>query len=624
MSVLALPDRPASSSSAFRTWAPLLFCMGLLFSVSIGTSGCIRPVDVDAGSQTCSTSADCPGTQLCQDNICAEPTGCDLDGDCPDGQRCIENGRCRANVQCIVDDDCCPAGEACTSACDNYQCTGDQCQSGDAQDCFVGCHRGTAQCEAGLWLSCNAAPIEAEICGDGVDNDCENGIDDGCEECSAGQTQVCDLGCGPGNQGCDAAGKWTTCDAPSDCLCEAGQTQSRTCGSCGLTESTCEEGVFVDGECVGEGICAAGSSDSQDCGNCGVQNRDCSDECGFGEWSACVEPLSACTPDEEERRGCGTCGGQTRTCDSTCGWSDWGVCDENAGCSPGEIQTQVCGNCGQRTSTCNASCEWDDFGSCFAEGQCTPQAVESEECGDCGERSRTCSDTCNWTGFSTCSGEGPCSPNDVDIEGCGPEHANGDPNNNGICQQGDRERTCGATCQWEAFGSCVDAVYEATEICGNGVDEDCDTFDNILPDLYEPNNDCASAHSLGTDPALILYPTYDNIQDRDDFFKLYADDNLGDESISVTLTDIPTGMDLDVFLYKGLSNCQAGTLLSTCGADDNLVCQGTNTGNSDESLLWNEQSSGGNDGDEYFYVHVRTYFENQCYLPYTLTVNGLN
>jgi DNA-binding beta-propeller fold protein YncE len=43
----------------------------------------------------------------------------------------------------------------------------------------------------------------------------------------------------------------------------------------------------------------------------------------------------------------------------------------------------------------------------------------------------------------------------------------------GTCKKGTQTRTCSATCAWDAWEACAGAVGPAPEVCGNGLDENC-------------------------------------------------------------------------------------------------------------------------------------------------------
>lgn len=264
---------PAGARASVRGF----FAALSLLSMALVASGCINGFGEDAGPSTCDNSGDCPGLEICIDNVCGVPDGCSNDDECPPDQRCIETGRCRANVECLVDADCCAPGVPCDTRCDDYRCLGSECAPGDQRDCFIGCHRGSEVCNGGTWEECNAAPIEPEICGDNIDNNCDNRTDEDCAVCEFGETRPCETPCGSGEEEC-VSGQWSSCTAPLDCTCETGETASVDCGNCGLAEASCgTDGVFVVGECVGEGVCEDGEVEEQACGNCGVQTRTCGD-----------------------------------------------------------------------------------------------------------------------------------------------------------------------------------------------------------------------------------------------------------------------------------------------------------------------------------------------------------
>ena len=592
---------------------PVVVVVGVLMLVLVATgSECAAPLDARV---PCNDNADCPGTDLCLvDNFCGDPAvNCLEDVDCPAGLICLENGRCRANAECEVDADCCADAAVCSSTCTEFRCAGTECSAGDSEDCFVGCHRGARACDNGNWSLCDALPVvPAEVCGDGEDNDCNGEREEGCAACTMPLTQACETPCGPGTQDCQADGTFAPCDTVDGCLCVVGTDIARTlpCGFCGFRDSACgADGFWADDDvCQGEGECAVDDVEASACG-CGVQSRTCDQSCRWGPLGACVVPDEACTPGVTETLSCGSCGSQTRLCGADCSFGTPTACVDDVGCALGEVQVQACGRCGEKSAVCDANCTFGAFGACEDEGVCSPGETETRECGDCGIQSRTCTSACVFSDFGDCEDEGECSPGDEIVETCGPA------TELGICEQGTRTIVCDENCRFPA-AFCDDAVFASTEICGNGIDEDCNGADTTRPDQFEANDSCGTAFSLGTDPdGRVLQPTFDSIaDDTDDYFFLNGVDNAGvfaDEKVTAILSNMPTGMDLDLFLYKGLSACQSDAATS--------ASQGTG---SSETVGFEE--SFGTSDDDTFYIRVENFSTTaSCFQPYTLTVTGL-
>lgn len=135
--------------------------------------------------------------------------------------------------------------------------------------------------------------------------------------------------------------------------------------------------------------------------------------------------------------------------------------------------------------------------------QCTPGSQESRQCGqsDVGEccygaQERTCRSDGIWGSWGECSGAvypsdevcdgkdndcdgqadeggvcGTCTPGETETQDCGPD------TNEGVCQVGQRQRTCVENEQgggdWGAWSDCSGAVYPSSEVC-DGLDNDCD------------------------------------------------------------------------------------------------------------------------------------------------------
>ena len=582
----------------------------LFLAFALALAACGETAPVVTAAKLCDAPEDCPADKACIDGKCVAAT-CESNAACPEGQRCLADGTCAA-VECEVDADCCPpGGRACTSHCVSFECVGSACTSGQAKDCFIGCHQGSASCDKGTWAACDAAPVTAtETCGDGIDNDCNGKADDPaqCQTCTPGATQACAGPCGDGQQQCTEKGAWGACDAPTACTCKAGDATTRPCGNCGVQEGACgPESIWVwSEECLGNGACTPGDEDKGTCGACGTQKRVCKEDCSWGEFGTC-ESGGECTPNDTEKQSCGSCGSRTRTCGPDCTWGVYGTCVDGAGCKNGQVQTKTCGQCGQQQSTCNAQCEWGPFGDCTGQGACEPGAVEKTTCGQCGEKQRKCLDTCELGPWSTCQNEGPCKVGDVQESPCGPS------TDKGLCEYGTKTRSCTATCQWGAYGSCLGATWPAGEICGNGEDEDCDGKDDTLPDDYEKNDSCGTCTWLGTDPTVTIYGSFDQPGDKKDFYCFQAVDNSMSlfEAITVKLSGQAVGVDGDVYLYKGYDACGIQQSLAS-----NVII-----GGGDETITWSE-GTGADDNGTYI-IEVESWGDAGCFKTYTLSISGL-
>lgn len=192
------------------------------------------------------------------------------------------------------------------------------CYSGNPSQAGVGaCAMGTQTCTSstmgeftsGTWGPCqgSVSPMP-EVCGDGIDNDCNGQVDDGCMACVPGTTQSCQ---GNGTETCDASGQWGPCVPPATC-----------------TEGTTQ--------------------------NCNTPNGPGTQQCVGGNWTPCSVPSSTgmtgdpCTPGTGAQAGpndpgcAGFAGcGETLYCDSSAHWQ----CFCNSGCTQAACESCMEMNC---------------------------------------------------------------------------------------------------------------------------------------------------------------------------------------------------------------------------------------------------------------------------------------
>ncbi len=302
--------------------------------------------------------ADCDG----QDDDCDGETD---EGFEPTSTQCGQGG-CEASgeTRCVNGKkvNSCRPGQKHDESCNNQDddCDGQTDENVDRL-CMVSCTSGREQCSAGRWGACDAPGPQAEVCGDGIDNDCNNITDDGCPppapKCGDGT-------CSEPTESCDSC--------PSDCdVCptECGD------GTCDTVQGESSQQCVVDcPEQCGNGYCGQ----AEDAGNCSI---DCPATCGDKICSA-TESAKSCLDDCPVTCGDGVCttsqdedaGSCAKDCADECGDNICGVtentctCDDCTGACCGD---EVC-DADEGYETCPSDCKKP---TCEADSDCGPTPV---------------------------------------------------------------------------------------------------------------------------------------------------------------------------------------------------------------------------------------------------------
>jgi hypothetical protein len=470
---------------------------------------------------------------------------------------------------------------ACVAGCDDEPTTCTPTNNG-VEYCYDGIDN---DCN-GMIDDCPCTPTNGgvEACGDNIDNDCDRAIDEGCGTglCSDGETRGC--GATPQAGVClerCTGGAWGTCISSSGA--------QEICGN--AIDDNCNN--QVDEYCE----CDAGAT--RECGGSAGSNL-CAESCQNGRWTSCV-PRPPNTGDE-------ICDGLDNDCD---GAIDNGDCT----CERGE--EMWCGGTPEYHQ-CHQTCPDGVWTSCTS----VSGPVREDVCGDgqdndCDghiDEPEVCSNACG-EGEARCEGmtRGPCRndawdcmPGDTQTELCTGE-------DEGICDPGERTRTCRSNCVWDSWASCTGVVVAEWEEC-NGLDDDCNGLidDGVTGyDSYGWNDTCGDAYWLGTDPNVYVYGM---LSDTSDWFSFTAVDNWGLTPEHISLQIVPP-LDMDVRLTLSYGSC--GSLIELASADIGYDGDA-------EVIDWVEEqcTSGCEDDGEYF-VEVYTFGSSPegCY---ELLVNGLN
>ncbi|MBI2378032.1 MAG: hypothetical protein HYV07_28785 [Deltaproteobacteria bacterium] len=369
-------------------------------------------------------------------------------------------------------------------------------------------------------------------------------------------------------------------------------------------------------------------SDPDHCGGCNhpctggsfCSNGECTSTCGAG-LKACD---GTCVDVATERLHCGDCdkpcanGLECRSGSCFCP-GDLVECQLGAGCVDTDSDEANCGICGR---TCRADQECV-LGSCTCtdgfldcDGACVDGQRTHDRCGRC-DRVCAVDEVCR-EGDCACAGgdtESDCTNGDDDdcdtLADCLDDDCVGETRAcAGACGPG--IETCSQSHVW---GACVGGSGEA-EICGDGIDQDCNGSDLRNPDSYEPNDTCTSCRSLSAtvDPAVSIRASFDSRNDRKDCYCFQADDSASPfpENINVSLTQIPLARDFDVFLYPSVAECTA----------NNPIARSENNGNLDDTIDWGERF-GSDDGGTWVVCVTNPFASFDCSSTYSLSVDGL-
>lgn len=431
-----------------------------------GTAGTAGSAGSGTGGGIAGTGGGFPGE--CTENevrsCYSGPPGTDGVGECKAGtQTCVNGywGPC--------DDEVVPTTEICNKRDDD--CNGLEDEGLGQTTCGKGaCEVTVENCVAGVEQTCTPKTGSATEKCDGVDDNCDGQVDEGCS-CTDGKTQSCytgdpttkDVGeCKSGTQTC-SGGKWGTCNnqiLPAAEKCDAldndcdGQTDEgnpqsgQSCstgkqGVCAAGTTSCQSNTLI---CVQTTTSSAEVCDGLD-NNCNGVVDDGDPEggkvCNTGKPGVCAAGTTKCVAgkvacQQNAQASTETCDGIDNDCD---GQTDEGcqcINGQTQGCYTGSPSTQGVGPCKGGTQTC-AGGQW---GSCI--GQVLPK---TESCNNVDDDCDGSTDEGNPGGGASCSTGIP-----------------------GICASGT------LTCQSGSLNCVQNQSASPTEICGNGLDDNCNSL----------------------------------------------------------------------------------------------------------------------------------------------------
>lgn len=402
------------------------------------------------------------------------------------GERCDKTEDCASSLCVRVDQ----GGGICSQACS------------DDSSCPRGDNWGCVPAPAQSFSVCACVPLaDKEVCGDGLDNDC-NGAADDCRYCDGERVANDDHEhCGACGNACrsDQACHSGSCECQdgtsTDCRgsCVQLQQDAENCGECGKScgpDQTCQSG-----QCA----CATGQSycDDQGCfdfqtdgDHCGDCNTVCTDgQVCRGGSCACSDaersdycPGIGCLDLKTDSKHCGACDqacpdGQSCV-DGACACAT-GRTDCDGACKDTRSDPENCGECSNACPaplTCiQGECGCTGTGYSICGERCASLQTDTKNCGSCGNAcaaGETCSNgECLCPSALSCGGVCMRANDDANCGACG-----------NACPSG--QRCLGDTCVCEGAGltqcgdDCLDLASDeqscgtCDKACNNG--ESCE------------------------------------------------------------------------------------------------------------------------------------------------------
>ena len=457
--------------------------------------------------ETCEYDIDCDEGYFCDNCFCELITECEsgdtqscdtgLSGICKSGtETCIDGFW---SGECVQDNQ--PLDEICDNGlddnCDGYTdcedescfqdsvCQEPQCETGQTQSCNTGqlgiCLAGTQTCDGeGFWGSCvQDNESTTEICDDNLDNDCDGYTD--CDDSDCEQDEACftppEPYCGDGivngEEECEYdqdCGEGMIC---MGCVCES-QPPEPVCGDYIVNGSEeCDDGNTEDGDgcsanCTieqsGPTPCTTGQTKSCSTGQSGICSAG-TQTCTDGVWGSCVQDNQPTTEDCSNGLD-DDCDGSKDCSDSDC-FGD--IACYNPGPGPSCLDLDSDGYNAYNQYFCLSGNDCDD-----GNPDVNPGAAEICTNGlddDC-DGSTDCSD-------SECLTDPACYQSPPGPDCSSGAESSCDTGKAGVCSSGTK------TCVAGVWAECVQDSESITEVCNNGLDDNC----NGLTDCNDP--DCA-------------------------------------------------------------------------------------------------------------------------------------
>jgi hypothetical protein len=290
----------------------------------------------EEGCATCSSNADCGARENCVAGTCVQ-----CEKPCSGTTCTLYAGETQFAGSCFAfGNDCSSCVYVCDLDGDGYCPTANPERGQQGGDCD----------EANR----NANPGAREVCGNGIDDDCNGFTDDGCAACADDAACSRDgLACVDGTCiGCARA-----CEPGMACTIAAGEAGAGSSGKCATFGKGCTRCVQL---CDGDGDKSCAPSDCND--NDPSISPSAAEICADGKDNDCDghfdEGCTACTSDAECTAGFESCQrGSCGVCSAACE-TIGGACTQGNG-APG-----VCMAYGQGCSKCVWACDADGDGHC--------------------------------------------------------------------------------------------------------------------------------------------------------------------------------------------------------------------------------------------------------------------